>query len=366
MPTLHWIDRPRAYRRLATQHALEVKLAQNWPPERWCDLTLLLALSGGGDSVALFRAMHALKTSGPGRLVAGHVNHGLRGEESQGDERFVRELCERFGVPCEVVRASIDPQMPEAADGLETAARTVRYEVLEKLAADCGARYVVTAHTADDQAETILHRVLRGTGIHGLAGIPRARPLGRGCTLIRPLLGLRRSELLNYLADLGQPYRSDSSNADPRFTRNRLRHQLLPLLAAQFNSGVVEALLRLGTLAGEAQEAIDRRVQDLTPQCVLRHGSGPVRIQLRPLVGEPRYLLRELLIAAWRDAGWPLRSMGFQQWDALTEMILRIDAGDRPAAGKLILPGNVRAEVRDGELCLDRAQSPSPSGRGMW
>ncbi len=311
--------------------------------------------------MALFRAMHALRIPGPGRLLAGHVNHRLRGEESEADEQFVRELCERFGVPCEVVQASIDPQMPEAADGLETATRTIRYRMLEKLAARCGARYVVTAHTADDQAETILHRILRGTGIHGLAGIPRARPLGKGCTLIRPLLGLRRSELLDYLANVGQPYRSDSSNADPRFTRNRLRHQLLPLLAAQFNSGVVEALLRLGTLAGEAQQAIDRQVQDLTPQCVLRHGSGSIRIQLRPLTGQPRYLLRELLIAAWRDAGWPLQSMGFQQWDALTEMVRTVDAGDHPAAGKLILPGNIRAEVRDGELCLSL---PLPPGEG--
>ena len=311
--------------------------------------------------MALFRAMHALKTSGPGRLVAGHVNHGLRGEESEADAQFVRELCQRFGVPCEVVRAGIDPQMPEAADGLETAARTIRYQALQQMAAHCGARYVVTAHTADDQAETILHRILRGTGIHGLAGIPRARTLGPGCTLIRPLLGLRRAELVRYLADVGQPSQSDSSNADPRFTRNRLRHQLLPLLASQFNSGVVEALLRLGTLAGEAQEAIDRRVQELTAQCVLRRGSGPLLIQLRPLAGEPRYLRRELLIAAWRDAGWPLQSMGFQQWDALTEMTIVSDTGGHALAGKLILPGNIRAEVRQGEL---RLLPPLASGGG--
>jgi tRNA(Ile)-lysidine synthase len=320
-----------------------------------------LALSGGGDSVSLFRAMHALKTSGPGRLVVGHVNHLLRGEESQADEQFVRQLCQRFGVPCEVVSASVDPQMPEAADGLETAARTIRYRILEQMAAHCGARYVVTAHTADDQAETILHRIVRGTGIHGLAGIPRARPLGNGCTLIRPLLGFRRCELTTYLADLGQAYRSDSSNADPRFTRNRLRHQLLPLLTAQFNSGVVEALLRLGTLAGEAQEVIDQRVEGIALQCVLRHGSGSMCIQLQPLAGQPRYLLRELLIAAWRDAGWPLRSMGFQQWDALTEMTQTAHPGDRPAIGKLTLPGNVRAEVRDGELWLFL---PLPLGEG--
>ena len=153
-------------------------MAESWPPERWCDLTVLLAVSGGGDSVAMFRALHALRTSGPGRLVAAHVNHRLRGEESQADEQFVRRLCERFQVPCEVVQAGIDPQAPEAADGLETAARTVRYQALQQIAARCGARYVVTAHTADDQAETILHRILRGTGIHGLAGIPR-RPWDR-------------------------------------------------------------------------------------------------------------------------------------------------------------------------------------------
>ena len=311
--------------------------------------------------MALFRAMHALKTSGPGRLVAGHVNHGLRGEESEADAQFVRELCQRFGVPCEVVRAGIDPQMPEAADGLETAARTIRYQALQQMAAHCGARYVVTAHTADDQAETILHRIVRGTGIHGLAGIPRARHLGPGCTLIRPLLGLRRSDLASYLADVGQSFRSDSSNADPRFTRNRLRHQLLPLLAAQFNSGIVDALLRLGSLAGEAQEVIDRRVQELTTQCVLRDGSEALRIQLQPLAGQPPYLLRELLIAAWRDAGWPMQAMGFQQWDALMEMTLAIDAGDRPAAIKRVLPGNIRAEVCDGEL---RLLPPLPPGEG--
>jgi tRNA(Ile)-lysidine synthase len=344
---------------------LEVKLAESWPPERWCDLTLLLALSGGGDSVALFHAMRALKTAGPGRLVVGHVNHGLRGEESEADERFVRELCQRFCVPCDVVRASIDPAMPEAADGLETAARTIRYQKLEEMAARCGARYVVTAHTADDQAETILHRIVRGTGIHGLAGIPRARPLGPACTLIRPLLGLRRSELASYLADVGQSFRSDSSNADPRFTRNRLRHQLLPLMAAQFNSGIVDALLRLGSLAGEAQEVIDRRVQELATHCVLRDGSGPLRIQLQPLAGQPPYLLRELLIAAWREAGWPMQPMGFQQWDALMEMTLAMDAGDRPAASKRVLPGNIRAEVCDGELWLDRSEPPSMSERGL-
>ena len=334
---------------------MEVKLARSWPPERWCDLTLLLALSGGGDSVALFHAMRGLKTSGPGRLVVGHVNHGLRGEESEADERFVRDLCQRFSVSCEVVRAGIDPTLPEAADGLETAARTIRYQKLQQMAARCGARYVVTAHTADDQAETILHRIVRGTGIHGLAGIPRARPLGPGCTLIRPLLAVRRSELASYLADAGQSFRSDSSNADPRFTRNRLRHQLLPLLAAQFNSGVVDALLRLGSLAGEAQEVIDQRVQELAPQCVLRDGSGPLCIQLQPLAGQPPYLLRELLIAAWREAGWPMQSMGFQQWDALMEMTLAVDAGDRPAAAKRVLPGNIRAEVCDGELWLERS-----------
>jgi len=343
--------------RMARLHPVEAELAAAWPPEAWDDVTVVLAVSGGPDSVALLRAMAGLKGGGRGRLLAAHVNHQLRGDDAAADEAFVVELCRGLGVPCEVHRLRGGQLVADSTDGLEAAARSVRYDLLGQAASRLGARYVVTAHTADDQAETILHRILRGTGIAGLSGIARARTLG-AATLFRPLLGLRRARLLGYLDDLGQPYRIDASNVDMRFTRNRIRHELLPVLEAKFNPGVIDALLRLGSLAGEVQTVIDGLVEALREPCVEEEGSGEVRVRVEPLRDQPRYLIRELLMAVWRDRAWPLRAMGFAQWDLLADMLLaggregaRAD-GLEPVARKQTFPGGIMAEVESGRLRL--------------
>ncbi|HUT88592.1 MAG TPA: tRNA lysidine(34) synthetase TilS [Thermoguttaceae bacterium] len=347
---------------MAVLHPVESELAAAWPPEAWKDVTVLLAVSGGPDSVALVRAMTTLKGDGRGRLLAAHVNHQLRGDDSEADEAFVVELCRGLGLPCEVHRAQVEQLAADSSDGLEAAARSVRYELLGQAGCRVGARYVVTAHTADDQAETILHRILRGTGIAGLSGIARARPLGPA-TLIRPLLGLRRVQLLGYLDDLGQAYRVDASNVDTRFTRNRIRHDLLPELAARFNPGVVDALLRLGSLAGEVRAVIDGLVEGLRGPCVVEQGSDGIRIRVPPLVDQPRYVVRELLMAVWRDRGWPLQAMGFAQWDLLADMVLACrEDGTRPERStsvprKQTFPGAILAEIGEGHLGLRRVDS---------
>jgi tRNA(Ile)-lysidine synthase len=182
----------------------------------------------------------------------------------------------------------------------------------------------------------------------------RARPLGPACTLIRPLLTSRRGELLKYLDDLGQPYRNDSSNDNVEFTRNRIRHQLLPELAESFNPGVVDAMLRLGILAGEVQSVVDGVVADLAERCAGCDESGAIRIDLAPLAGQPRYVVRELLIAAWRDGGWPLQAMGFAEWDRLAEIAMtRLDHSTSMSQERTF-PGNVLADVREGVLWLNR------------
>jgi tRNA(Ile)-lysidine synthase len=167
-------------------------------------------------------------------------------------------------------------------------------------------------------------------------------------------LGVRRGELLSYLADLGQPYRDDSSNADRQFTRNRIRHELLPRLAADFNPGVVDALLRLATLAGEAQAVIDARVDALADRCVAEDGPGAVRVELAALAAEPRYVVRELLIALWRRQGWPLQAMGFAEWEQLAEMALVAPTASSPTL-KRMFPGGVTAEAAAGRLRLGAA-----------
>jgi tRNA(Ile)-lysidine synthase len=280
-----------------------------------------------------------------------HFNHGLRGDESLADEQFVAALAERLGLPYHVGRAAPAELQQAAGDGLEAAARTVRYDFLRRTAEAVGARYLVTAHTADDQAETILHRILRGTGLAGLGGIGRLRTLGPAVTAIRPLLAIRRAEVLAYLAAIDQPYRHDSSNAELCFTRNRLRHRLLPALAAEYNSGVVDALLRLGTLAGEAQAVIDALVAELISRSVT-YETATVRIDTRGLANQPRYLIRELLLAVWRCRGWPLQAMGFAQWDLLGELLLRSLDPQAALPQQQVFPGRIVVRVEREQVVI--------------
>ncbi len=328
-------------------HPLELKLAEAWPPSDWADVTVLVAVSGGGDSVALLRAIAALGTAGEGRVCAAHLNHQLR-PDSNDDERFVVELSQRLGMPCEVERVAVGRLAAQSGDGVEAAARSARYRFLEQAAGRLGARFVATAHTADDQAETILHRIIRGTGVRGLAGMARVRPLGHA-TLIRPLLDIRRTELRAYLEALGQPYRHDPSNADRRFTRNRIRHDLLPRLCRRFNPGAVEALLRLGTLAGEAQSVVDVLVDQWFDRCVTVESPAAASIEMAELMHEPAYLVRELLTLVWRRQGWPMQSMGWQKWDELGELARSTDS---PA--RRVFPGGVMVEVAQGRMRLSR------------
>jgi len=267
------------------------------------------------------------------------------------DQQFVARLCQSLGVDC--VEGQADrPNANAPGESLEEAARAARYAFLTRSAEQLGARYVATGHTADDQAETILHRIVRGTGIGGLQGMPRARQLSPAVTLIRPMLGLRRAQLAAYLDDLEQPYRSDSSNEDTRFTRNRIRHELLPQLAEQYNSGVVDALLRLGKLSGEVQSVVDKLVDELIERCVVRETSQRVRIDTAALRGQSTYVIRELLMAVWREEGWPMQSMGFAQWELLAEMAV---SKSLPQT----FPGEVSARKAGDHLILGREERQS-------
>ena len=326
-------------------------LLQNlWPPDDWRDLTVLAAVSGGADSVALLRGLHAIRAPGNGRLVVAHFNHELR-DEADGDERFVRELADRLGLECVVGRANRPALTPRPTSGLEESARQARYDFLRATAVEIGARYVATAHTADDQAETVLHRILRGTGMAGMRGIRRTRALAEGVSLIRPLLSVRRGELTGYLAELGQPFREDATNAERRFTRNRLRHELLPQLAQRYNANVVDALLRLSHLAGEAQDVIDGLVADLLRRHVTLE-KDRLLVACAELRREPRYLVRELFVAAWRRQGWPEQAMGFAEWELLADMAL---APDVPRGSLTrMLPGGIRVERQADAVLLER------------
>ncbi len=311
--------------------------------------------------MALLRALVELGGPNAGRLFVGHFDHHLRGEASHEDAAFVAELSQRLAIPCEIGRPN-KPLRGGTGHVAEAVARRARYAFLEELAGRLGARFVATAHTADDQAETILHRILRGTGLAGLAGIPRTRPLGPA-TLIRPLLAVRRTQILNYLEAIGQDYRRDASNENLAYTRNRLRHELLPWAAEHVNPDAVEAVVRLGHLAAESRAAVADVVKALLERTVVEHSDKAAEIDAAALASHPRYLVREVLMALWRQMDWPRRAMGYREWDALATLLRSAGAGEPSSGPARVFPGGVSARCMGGRLRLERRLRRNP-GRG--
>jgi tRNA(Ile)-lysidine synthase len=211
---------------------------------------VLIALSGGPDSVALLHAMLALRDRArrPSvRIAAAHLNHRIRGAEADRDEAFVRELCAKMGVELVIEQAvGLTAESPN----LEERARAARYDFLERTAARLGAAHIATAHHADDQAETVLMRLLRGSGVQGLGAMAVAGP-GR---LLRPLLDLTRTEIMAYLREIGADFVTDSSNRSTALARNRVRHELMPMLERDYAPGLRR---RLAALASESRELND-------------------------------------------------------------------------------------------------------------
>jgi tRNA(Ile)-lysidine synthase len=175
-----------------------------------------------------------------------------------------------------------------------------------------------------------------------------------GVALLRPLLGIRRATLRDYLSELSQEFAEDLTNDDPRYTRNRLRAELIPQLAADYNPRVVESLLRLGTLAGEAQASVQQWAAELAAICVTRMSDDQLQILAAPLVSRPRHMVREVLMTAWRGMGWPLQSMGFEEWDQLAEMLLAPPLPSPAAAVARVFPGGVQAKKPGESLVLTR------------
>ncbi|MBB5059039.1 tRNA(Ile)-lysidine synthase [Granulicella aggregans] len=239
------------------------------PGDRLC-----AAVSGGADSVALLLALHAAnrqpKESLGVVLSAVHVHHNLRGAEADADAAFVADLCTRLEVSLHRIDADAPAHIEATGESMEEAARNLRYAAFHSLLATNQADAILTAHTLDDQAETVLMKLLRGAWTDGLSAIhpvliPEKPKTGR---IIRPLLATRRSQIETYLRDLNQPWREDSSNADTHHTRNRVRHELMPLLRT-FNPNLDQALANIAELARDEESRWQSEIARLLPQLLL-------------------------------------------------------------------------------------------------
>ena len=309
----------------------------------------------------MLRAMLEAKQqhAGSGSIYVAHLNHGWRGSDADADEAWLAELCHKLSVELRTDRADTGAIAAADGDGLEAAARKARYEFLASTAERLGARYVAVAHTADDQVETVLHRILRGTGIEGLAGMPFSRPLTPAVTLVRPLLTFQRNDLLAYLAAASQDYRTDRTNADERWTRSRLRHKLLPMLREQFNANVDAAFLRLAVQAGDMQAVVTQIAEMLADACVrLQRPAASedlaartvdeLAIDCHRLRDQPPLLVREVCKLAWKRASWPLQSIGYDEWRQLSELV------QGQSQTSITLPGDIRARREKDVLLLQR------------
>lgn len=284
----------------------------------------VVAVSGGADSVALLRALLA---AGAGPLHVAHFHHHLRGAEADDDAVFVRAVAAEVGCLFHLRGADV----AAAGGNVEATGRRLRYYWLGRLAAALGA-WVATGHTTNDQAETVLHRLVRGTGLRGLRGVAPVATLD-GVSVVRPLLTVTRADVLAYLAELGQPFRTDSSNADLRYTRNRIRAEVLPLLAT-FNPDIVAALNRAAEQASEAFALLDRLAADLLARAELPRAGELVILDADTLTAADPLLAREAIRKLWEREEWPTSQFRAAHW----HRVLAVASGDPAAAD---FPGGV-------------------------
>lgn len=336
------------------------------PGDRIC-----IAISGGADSVALLLTLHAANTTkhdslGVG-LSAAHVHHGIRtAEESDGDQQFVEALCARLDIPLHIHHTRIPERVASTGETIEEAAHAVRYDFFTSLISASEADSVLTAHTLEDQAETVLIKLLRGAWTEGLSAIhpvievPGTRP-GK---ILRPFLNTRRAVIEAYLIEIKQVWREDSTNTDTAYTRNRIRHELLPQLRA-YNPNLDQTLANLAELAREEETRWQAELSRLLPQILLpgkpargggrsvgtASGQSAVAIELDRLRTLDPALRRRVLRAAARQLGARLSFDETSRLLALCGFLINPTVTGRPGAS-LHLSNQLRAERSHREIRL--------------
>jgi tRNA(Ile)-lysidine synthase len=278
---------------------------------------LLLAVSGGADSMSLLHGTRQLWPDGNGQIVVAHVNHQLRGSESAADAEFVREAAKSQGLRFILLTCDVPKQREAVRGGIEEVARRNRYRLLQDAALANGLGDVVCGHHQEDQAETVLHNILRGTGMKGLAGMSARRLLCEDVQLIRPLLSISRAAVVDFLHARQVSWQTDASNESPEFTRNRIRQQLLPLLAEEYNPQIARSLIRLAGHARDVNTLASQVGQRCLDDVVLELQRGICRLNRTRLAVWPQSVVRSALRLIWDYQSWPQQAMTQAHWHHL-------------------------------------------------
>lgn len=278
--------------------------------------THLIGLSGGRDSVAL---LHFLISQGYKKLIVCHVNHGLRGRESGQDAAFVQRLAKRHQLRCKVHRADVRKRATKTKTSLETAGREERLEFFSATARKYHCRSIFLAHHADDDAETVLHNLFRGSSLQGVSGMKPVHETASGLLLVRPLLDATRQNINDYIRENKLPYREDSSNQSTGHTRNRVRHELLPLLCDLFQRDVAPLLKRFSALAARDHVFLTALSQEFAIKHEVFNDDGSLRLKAEFKKAHPA--IQSRIIHRWLTETHGVPKIGQREIDAALSML---------------------------------------------
>ncbi|MCS7252824.1 MAG: tRNA lysidine(34) synthetase TilS [Armatimonadota bacterium] len=310
---------------------------------------VVLAVSGGADSVAMMHVMIVLSQSHGYKLHIAHINHKLRGEEADMDAQFVCELSKSFSLPCTIHTVDVRSVAREMGMSIEQAGRAVRYEFLRSLCNELGFNRVALGHTADDVIETVLLNIFRGTGLNGLLGIP---PVSDGL-FIRPMMFCRRSETNVYCKVNRLPIRVDTTNLDPTIRRNFIRLQLLPLLKERLYQDADTAVFRMVELLRADNELLESITQAALDEALIDYGDGYVRISRGRFLSQHIAIQRRMIRALWQRLQGENFILTMEHIDRAVDLINR--RSDRamltmPSKCTLLIEGDSVALFKPGNI----------------
>jgi tRNA(Ile)-lysidine synthase len=327
------LNLPARFRAFVQRHALIEPHAR-----------VVVAVSGGIDSAVLLHLLAGERRRLHLALLVAHFNHGLRGAAADADEAFVRQLAAEYGLPCVSGRADVRAIAASRGSGIEEAARAQRYSFLEDLLTHHPSACIATGHNADDNAETVLFHLFRGSGLRGLAGIPIARNNG---TIVRPLLFASRSEIAAYAASAGIRFREDASNASDDYTRNIIRHHILPVVRDRIQPDVAQTLLRSSALVRDADTFVTAIARTGLDRILTRRTGEEVLLPLSLLSPQPDAVRSTMIVEALAEV------TGMRPGFELTQRVLALipaRTGARVFLGNGWLAAKVRGGIRIGRL----------------
>ncbi|MCE5326954.1 MAG: tRNA lysidine(34) synthetase TilS [Planctomycetaceae bacterium] len=316
----------------------------------------VVAVSGGADSVAMLSVLRSLSAlpDRDYRLTVAHLNHALRPQAAD-EEAFVVELARSWDLPVIHHRADAAAHAQATGQSIETAARELRYEFFAAAATEAHAHAVAVGHHADDNVETVLQRIARGSHLRGLAGIPPLRKMeGAGPTIVRPLLACRRKDIEDYCRRKQLAWCTDESNANTELTRNFIRHELLPLLRTRLNGQADDAILRLSAEAAKTEDYLATRARQAIEASLWSREANAIVLERRPLGTRSRLIQQYAIRIALEDVGVPMQTVTAERINELVETLL----GHGPAV--ISLPGQFTARRENDSFIIQHRPDEPP------